>query len=59
MTVKELIEKLKTEIRVLGVRITEPIQLFVNVDTNGDLCEVSGNKVTITVDLNGCTSISE
>ena len=59
MTVQDLINKLKNEICVPGVRITEPVQLFVNVDANGDLCEVSGNKVSFKVDLSGCTSIDK
>ena len=59
MTVGELIEKLKREICIPGVRITEPVQLFVNVDAHGRLCEVSGNKVAITVDMNCCASICE
>ena len=54
MTVRDLIEKLKTEICIPGVRVTKPVELFVNVDENGNLCEVSGNKITLTVDLNQC-----
>lgn len=49
MSLVEFVEMIRRLGNVEGVTFPKPIQCFVNVDANGLLTEVSGNKIELDV----------